>query len=104
MPCFCLFSYAVLIIYLNAIETLICRREMSLTGSTSFGFAQNTIHDCQNTVLTSQWHCLRQMSEKKCLFFFKLLFYLTLYHTIPTFNDPKKKPFENIVGKEEKCW
>ena len=32
------------IIYLNAIETLICRREMSLIGSTSFGFAQNTIH------------------------------------------------------------
>ena len=27
--------------------------------------------------------------------------HLTLYHTIPTFNDPKKKPFENIEGKEE---
>ena len=27
---------------------------------------------------------------------------LTLYHTIPTLNDPeKKKPFENIVGKGE---
>ena len=26
---------------------------------------------------------------------------LTLYHTIPTFNDPKKKPFENIMGKGE---
>ena len=28
---------------------------------------------------------------------------LTLYHTIPTFNDPIKKPFENIVGKGEKA-
>ena len=28
---------------------------------------------------------------------------LTLYHTIPTFNDPEK-PFENIVGKRRKCW
>ena len=44
-----------LIIYLNVIETLVCRREMSLIGSTSFGFAQlvNTIHDFQNTALNS---------------------------------------------------
>ena len=42
-----------LIIYLSAMERLICRREMSLIGSTSFGFAQNTIHDFQNTVLNS---------------------------------------------------
>ena len=27
--------------------------------------------------------------------------YLTPYHTIPTFNDPTKRPFENIVGKRE---
>ena len=53
MPCFCLLSYAVLVTYLGAIETLICRREMSYIGSTSFGFAQNTIHDFQNTVLNS---------------------------------------------------
>ena len=26
---------------------------------------------------------------------------LTLYHTIPTFNNPEKKPFKNIVGKGE---
>ena len=26
---------------------------------------------------------------------------LTLYHTILTFNDSDKKPFENIVGKGE---
>ena len=39
-----------LIIYLSAIETLICRREMSFIASTSFGFAQNTITDFQNTV------------------------------------------------------
>ena len=37
---------------------------MSLIGSTSFGFAQITIHDFQNTVLNSQWHCLRQMPQK----------------------------------------
>ena len=39
------FNKLLLIIYLSAIETLICRREMGLIGSTSFGFAQNTIHD-----------------------------------------------------------
>ena len=38
-----LFYTLELIIYLSAIETLICHREMSLIGSTSFGFAQNTI-------------------------------------------------------------
>ena len=42
-----------LILYLNAIEGLYCHREMSLIGSTSFGFAQDTIHDSQNTVLNS---------------------------------------------------
>ena len=26
-------------------------------------------------------------------------FQLTLYHTISTFNDLEKKPFESIVGK-----
>ena len=33
-------------IYISAIEKLICH-----TGSTSFAFAQNTLHDFQNTVL-----------------------------------------------------
>ena len=31
----------------------------------------------------------------------KVMNYLTFYHTIPTFNNPRKKPFENIVGKGE---
>ena len=47
------FHTLLLIIYLSAIERLICRREMSLIGSTSFGFAQNTMYDFQNTVLNS---------------------------------------------------
>ena len=34
-------------------ETLICRIEISLVGSTFFGFAQDTIHDFQNTLLNS---------------------------------------------------
>ena len=38
---------------MSATETLICRREMSLIGSASFGFVQNTIHAFQNTVLNS---------------------------------------------------
>ena len=44
------FNTLLLTIYLSAIETLICPREINLIGSTSFGFAQNTIHDFQNTV------------------------------------------------------
>ena len=58
------FHTLLLIIYVSAIERLICRRETSLIGSTSFGFAQNTIEDFQNTVLNSKWHCLRQMPQK----------------------------------------
>ena len=50
---FCYFHTLLLIIYLSAIERLTCRREMSLIGSTSFGFTQNTMHDFQNTVLNS---------------------------------------------------
>ena len=38
------FHTLLLFIYLSAIERLICRREMSLIGSTFFGFAQNTMH------------------------------------------------------------
>ena len=40
-----------LIIYFSANETLICRRKISLIGSTPVNFAQNTIHDFQNTLL-----------------------------------------------------
>ena len=47
------FHTLLLIIYLSAIEILIYRREVDLIGSTSFSFAQNTIHDFQNTVLNS---------------------------------------------------
>ena len=47
------FYTLLLIIYLTAIETIMRRREMSLIGSTSFGFAQNMIHDVQNKVLNS---------------------------------------------------
>ena len=45
------FHTLLLIIYLSATETLICCRGVSLIGSTSFCFAQNTIHDFQNTGL-----------------------------------------------------
>ena len=48
-----LFNTLLFILYLSAIKTLVCRREMSLIGSTFFGFAQNTIHDFQNTVSNS---------------------------------------------------
>ena len=48
-PDFVHFYALLLIIYLSAIQALICRREMILVGSTSLGFAQNTIHDFQNT-------------------------------------------------------
>ena len=43
------------IIYLSAIKrlTCICGREMSLIGSTFFSFAQNKMHDFQNTLMNS---------------------------------------------------
>ena len=41
------FHTLLLIINLSAIGRLICLRKTSLIGSTSFGFAQNTIHDFQ---------------------------------------------------------
>ena len=47
------FNMQLLIIYLSAIQTFVCRREMSLIGSTSLGFAQNAIRDFQSTVLNS---------------------------------------------------
>ena len=37
----------------------------------------------------------------------KGLFYvhpLTLYHTIPTFNDPREEGFGKHCGKRRKCW
>ena len=35
------------IMYLSAIQILICHRGIKIIGSTSFGFAQKTIHDLQ---------------------------------------------------------
>ena len=52
-PDFVYFHTLLLIVYLSAVERLICHREMTLIGSTSFGFAQNMIHDFENTVLNS---------------------------------------------------
>ena len=59
------FNTLLLIIYLSSVETLVCRREMSLMGLLPSVFAQNTIHDFQNTILNSWWHCIRQMPQKK---------------------------------------
>ena len=50
IPGFCLFSHAVV----SYIFEYDCHREMSLIGSTSFGYAQNTMHDFQNTILNSR--------------------------------------------------
>ena len=47
------FHMLLLISYLSPIEKFNCRREMSLVGSIFFGFAQNTIHDFQNSPLNS---------------------------------------------------
>ena len=47
------FNMLLLITYLSATKTLICRREMNLIGSASLDFAQNTIHDFQNITLNS---------------------------------------------------
>ena len=52
MPESSLFYTQLLVIYLSGIVTLICHGE-SLIGSTSFGFAQNTIHDFRNAELNS---------------------------------------------------
>ena len=55
------FDTLLLIIYLSAIETLICDREVNFTST---DFAQTTIDDFRTTVLNSYWHCLRKMPQK----------------------------------------
>ena len=44
------FNTLLLIIHLSTVKTLNCCREMSLIRSTSFGLAQNTIHDFHNPI------------------------------------------------------
>ena len=39
-------------------------KKLRLIGSTSFGCAQNFLHDFQTTLLNSYWHCFRQMPGK----------------------------------------
>ena len=70
---------------LSAIKTLICHGEMSLIGSTSFGFAQNTKHDFQDTVLNSQWHCLRQMPQKSQILMAVSIFDVLFFQMRTTF-------------------
>ena len=50
-------------IYLSAIKTFIYG-EIEFKVSTSFGFAQNTLHDFPNTILNSKKRCLPQMPQK----------------------------------------
>ena len=57
------YFHTLLFIYLSAVERLICHRKISLIGPTSFSFAQNKMHDFQNTILNSLWHCLPQMPQ-----------------------------------------
>ena len=42
-----------LILYLSAIKTLFVIEKLSLIGPSSFGFAQNAIHDFRNNVFNS---------------------------------------------------
>ena len=79
MPNQVYFDTWLLIICLSAIETLICQRDSELIGFTFFGFAQNTIHGFQNTVLNSQWHCLRQMLHPRIKLSGKLSYSDDLY-------------------------
>ena len=79
-------------IYLGAVETLICHREIESIMVYFLQFAQTKIHDFQNTVLNSQWHCLRQIPQK--IFFTQL----TLSNTNPGFY---MTAVENTVGKGE---
>ena len=50
---------------MSAIERLICLREMSLIGSISLDFAQNTIHYFQNTALNSSTNATKTATNKK---------------------------------------
>ena len=62
MP-YSIFSFlntTLLIIYLSAIETLICNSEIKFISS---GFAQNRIHDSQYTTMNSQC-CFQQMPQE----------------------------------------
>ena len=76
--------------YLSAIETFICRREISLIGSTSFGFAQNALHDFLNTLLNSSTNATKMAEVGKnayfyFFFFFFFCFFLLLLKTMYIF-------------------
>ena len=50
------------------------------------------------------WYIINQMGAKITVFVFHHWPHnpaLTLYHTIPTFNNLKQEAFENIMGKGE---
>ena len=74
------FNTLLLIIYESAVERLVCCREMSLIGSTSFRFAQNMIHDFQNTLLNSMTNAIKTMLEKEKWWF--ALFSKVLFHSV----------------------
>ena len=63
-------------LYLSAIEILICLGEMSLIRSASFGFAQNIIHDFQNTKKFNKCH----NKEKMVSHIFNILLLFTVKH------------------------
>ena len=78
-----------------------------LSGRISFHFNETNgykraCYSCKSFRLEG----IMQFPNAKCQLFYvvgtvKMIRALTVYHTIPTFNDPKVEPFENIVGKGE---
>ena len=83
--------------YLSAIEALVWRREMSLIGSTSFGFAQNTIRDFQIPSWTHRVIVFHKFNKKHLIITCKL----ELTEPAFRFTILGEKAFENKYGKKK---
>ena len=75
-----------------------------------------TLHQTNKNFNISERRCFFSLSTHSLIHHFETvpnskklqtrtdMWLLTLYHTIPTFNDPKEDGFGKHCGKRRKCW
>ena len=77
--------------------------ERYIAGIDIFNKKMYCNHRCPNSVYLNILLLIKYLSAIETLVCLRE-FSLTLYHTIPTFNDPEEVAFWKHYGKRRKCW
>ena len=101
----------------DRVENIVGKRKIACTSNFSFShyvFKRLLSQRCQKVSLCGnglrqnanaiQVVVVQVHSKSRILIPLPLIIHLTLYHTIPTFNDPETEGFSKHFGERRKCW